>query len=167
MGLGKILAWGAGLTLLGFGIKKGLDLSGKADAAAGLKMDFGSLNVLRASLKEGILFNVILKATNNSAHELKFSQPFVEVSILDSKNKFTTIAASNDASGIISLPARKTSNLKFNLNISPTQALKLPGLLMHVVKKVAGLNPTPKKVLVEYGLSAEGINIKQKSDVLL
>jgi len=47
------------------------------------------------------------------------------------------------------------------------QALKLPGLVMSIVKKFAKLPVDPKKLLVEYGLTSSGINIKQKQDVII
>ncbi len=158
--------------VVGTGIAVGVNLAGKAKAATDLKLDFGALNLKSASVKDGILFDVIFKAANNSPVELKFTQPFVEVSIMGDKGALTQIAVSHDALGIISLAPRKVSDLKFNLSISPTQAARIPTLLWHFINnKVAvafGRKPTiDKKLLLEFGFTAEGINFKKKQDVLV
>lgn len=150
----------------------GVKMGSKAKAAKDLKIGFGSLGIKKASLKEGVLFDVILKATNNSPVELKFTQPFVEISILDSKGSLTPISSSNDASGVVTLSPRKVSDLKFNLSISPVQALKLPALVMHIINNKVALAlgqkvKTDKKLLLEYGFTAEGINFKEKQNILI
>lgn len=150
----------------------GVQLNNKAKAANDLKVAFGSLSIKKASFKEGVLMDVVLKATNNSAVELKFTQPFVEVSVLNEKGEMAAIANSNDAQGVVSLAPRKVSDLKFNLQITPAQAIKLPSLVMYLVsQKIKLATGAPikatKKILVEYGFTAEGINFKQKTDVAI
>lgn len=162
-----LLIGATGLTILGFGIKKALSLKGKADAAANLKIGFTALNFTKVNARDGIFFDVILKATNNSPHDLNFTQPFVEVSILGAKNQMETIAVSNDAGAVVSLKARTSSELRFNLSIGTIQALKLPSLLLYLINRMVNKTAANKKVLVEYGLTSEGFDIKNKQDVLI
>lgn len=168
--MGKALLIGGSLAAITATVLA-LKLNSKAKAASDLKIAFGSLNIRKASFKDGVLMDVVLKATNNSTTELKFTQPFVEVSIKNTKNELAPIANSTDAEGLTVLPARKVSDLKFNLNISPVQALKIPGLLMHFVNKsiakITGAKIADQKLLLEFGFTAEGINFKQKQDVLV
>lgn len=168
----KALPYLIGTAVLGAGIYGVSKMSGKAQAAKDLKIAFGSLKIGKASLKDGVTLDVVLKATNNSAVELKFTQPFVEISIKNDKGELTPIASSNDAQGIVTLAPRKISELKFNLAISPIQALKIPGLVLHLINNkilvAKGEKPdASKRILLEYGFTAEGINFKEKQDVLV
>ncbi len=140
-------------------------LSSKAAAASDLKIAFGSLNIKKVSFKDGILMDVILKATNGSSQDLEFSQPFVQISILNDKGVLTPIALSNDANGMVKLPARKTSDLKFNLQVTPLQATKIPGLIMHMVSNAINPSRAKKTIVVEYGFTALNKNFKQKQNV--
>jgi len=109
------------------GTMAAIKLSGKADAANDLKIAFGALNFKKASFANGVTFDVILKATNSSTYELKFTQPFVTVFIQNSSKGFDAIAQSTDANGMVTLPPRKTSELKFNLLYKPYASIKIAG----------------------------------------
>lgn len=160
-----------GLLAFGFGVKKALDLTGKADAAKKLIVELDSVKVTKASLQQGVEIDVFLNMTNPSANDLAFKDLFVVVSMA-TKNKdgslsFKTLTNSNAASTAYTLPGKKTTKIKFPLYINRTAIGSAPVLAMHFVKKAAGLNPEPKKLILEYSLNSEGLNISQKQDIFI
>ncbi len=160
-----ILGVAVGVSALIYGAA---NVSSKVHAAEKMQLAFNKLQIKKASWANGIQMNVVLRASNPTATDLEFSQPYVQVFVQDSSGNFAPIAISEDAKKQIALPGRKTSDFDVSLQMTALQALKVPGFAGYVIKKYLGLDPgAPRKVLIEYSTTAAGNNISGKTDVTL
>ena len=154
-----------GAIALAFGVSK---LSAKKHAADKLTLNLTKFQIKSASFTSGILFKVFLNITNPTPTKLSFTKPFVQIFLKNEKDAPSAIASSENDSSMVVLDGRKNTEMTIELRLPLMAALKLPNLLSYLVTQFLEKNAKKtKKIIVEFSTKAEGINISDKSEILI
>ena len=146
----------------------GSKLAAKKHAAEKLTIAFKKLQIRKATFSEGISFRVFISAINPTPTPLSFTSPFIQIFLKDTNGELNNIASSNDAKDTLYITGRQKNELFVDLNLPLLQALKLPKLLTYLVTQALDKEAKKtKKIIIEYSTKAEGINLSDKTEVLI
>ena len=165
MNKGLVATGFVGALLLAFGVSK---LSAKKHAAEKLTLTLTKFQIKSASFTSGILFKVFLNITNPTPTKLSFTKPFIQIFLKNQNGEPSAIASSENDSSMVVLNGRENTEMTIELRLPLMAALKLPNLLSYLVTQFLEKNAKKtKKIIVEFSTKAEGMNISDKSEILI
>lgn len=162
------IAVSVGLIVAGVAVTKVVNAK---TAAEKLELDFDSLKVKEiiksGFLPTGVVLRVRFKLTNPTNTTLRFTKPFVKISLKDKNGNLQKITQADPEKTVQKVPGKGSSLLDIDLPVKAASVLtSFPDLIPYVWGRMNGEKST-RKAQVDYSFDSLDLTISDKMEVNL
>lgn len=150
-------------------------LAQKSGAADKLKLDFSSVDIALRGQGEGILsklptkvrVSITFNAVNPVNTELKFTAPFVELTVPNKQGVETSLGHSTPSSEEIIIPARGTKAITVTVDVPLfTMLTVFPDYVQYAWGRTHG-EPSTRQLKAKYSYTAYGFNQSAETPIAI